>query len=397
MILIATLTLAAWALTLAYGFWRLSQPATRPGPVVASVQTCVPQDIKVQARLRQIEELEERMVRDQTDLTAAARDGARREGLKIDLVVWPETMVPGIQNREFLEADLAARLKDADLVEVFGYLQQRSRIYWKQIRETARAAGAPVLFGAHAVLIEGAYSLPGGGYLTRGPRHNAALLVGPESEPYAAGHLYAKSHLVPFGEFLPFRESWPWLHERLLDFTPYKYEYSLTPGAPDQAPFVLPWAGGEARFQAPICYEDAMPSRIREMVRSDDPARPKAVDFLVNISNDGWFNGSIELDQHLNLCVFRAVENRVPIVRSVNTGISALIDPLGRIQKVVEKDGRRRWVAGQIVGPLTLDRRVAFYTRAGDVLALGCLAEAVALGAAAAVLTWLRKRKEAGP
>jgi apolipoprotein N-acyltransferase len=390
------LTAAAWTTTAAYGFWRLGQPTKHPGPVVATCQTCVPQEVKLEARLRQIQELEERMVQEQVDLTTAALADARRKDLQVDLVTWPETMVPGIQNKEFLDADLAARFQDRDLAEVFTYAQERSRRYWLKVRDTARAAGCPLLFGAHSAHIEGASRLPGGGYMTRGPRYNAALLVGPDSKPYAAEHVYAKAHLVPFGEYVPFKQGWPWLHELLRGFTPYDYDYSLTPGPHDPSPFVIAWSGGQARFQVPICYEDAMPYRVREMVRSEDPARPKAVDFLVNISNDGWFSGRIELDQHLNLCAFRAVENRVPIVRSVNTGISALIDPLGRIQKVVEKDGRRRWVTGQVVGPLTLDRRVAFYTRAGDVLALGCLAEALALGAAAVVLTLLRKKKETG-
>ena len=389
------LTVAAWAGTVAYGLWRLGQPTKRPGPVVATVQTCVPQEVKLEARLRQIQELEQRMLQEQVDLTAAALAEARRKDLQVDLVCWPETMVPGIQNQEFLEADLAARLQDRDVAETFSFAQERSRRYWQKIRDTAAGAGCPILFGAHAVHIEGAYRLPGGGYMTRGPRYNSAFLMAPGSKPFAAEHAYAKAHLVPFGEYVPFKQSWPWLHGLLGGFTPYDYDYSLTPGAHDPAPFVLKYGGAEARFQVPICYEDAMPYRVREMVRSDDPARAKAVDFLVNISNDGWFNGSVELDQHLNLCVFRAVENRVPIVRSVNTGISAIIDPEGRIETVVEKGGNRRYISGQTVGRLTLDDRAAPYTRIGDAFAMACAAAAGALAATALGRTVFR-RKEAG-
>ncbi|MBE3096507.1 MAG: apolipoprotein N-acyltransferase [Planctomycetes bacterium] len=389
------LTVAAWAGTVAYGLWRLGQPTKRPGPVVATVQTCVPQEVKLEARLRQIQELEQRMLQEQVDLTAAALAEARRKDLQVDLVCWPETMVPGIQNQEFLEADLAARLQDRDVAETFSFAQERSRRYWQKIRDTAAGAGCPILFGAHAVHIEGAYRLPGGGYMTRGPRYNSAFLVAPGSKHFAAEHAYAKAHLVPFGEYVPFKQSWPWLHALLGGFTPYDYDYSLTPGAHDPAPFVLKYGGAEARFQVPICYEDAMPYRVREMVRSDDPARAKAVDFLVNISNDGWFNGSVELDQHLNLCVFRAVENRVPIVRSVNTGISAIIDPEGRIETVVEKGGNRRYISGQTVGRLTLDDRAAPYTRIGDAFAMACAAAAGALAATALGRTVFR-RKEAG-
>jgi apolipoprotein N-acyltransferase len=386
------LTAAAWAATVAYGICRLHQDTKRPGPVVASVQTCVPQEIKLDARNRQIQELEERLIADQLNMTGEALAEARQKNLKVDLVVWPETMVPGTQNGDFLNADMAKRVEDPEGAEVLAYNQKRWRSYWTRISDASREAGVPILFGAHSVRFEGATRVPGGGYMIKGPRLNAALLMTPDCKPFSAAHEYDKAHLVPFGEYVPFKQSLPWLYGLLHGFTPYDYDYSLTPGEHDQKPFVLPYNGGEVRFQVPICYEDAMPYRVREMVRSDDPARAKAVDFLVNISNDGWFEGSIELDQHLNLCVFRAVENRVPIVRSVNTGISAIIDPEGRIQEVVLRDGQRRYVAGEIVGRLTLDDRAAPYTRIGDVFALACMAAAIALGAAT-IIARRRNRK----
>lgn len=390
------LTLAAWAATVGYGIWRTGQQTARPGPVVASVQTCVPQQVKQEARLKQIEQLEEAMLRDQLTMTDAAVAQAAAAGLTANLIVWPETMVPGILNRSFLEADLAAVLKDADMRLVYEYLQRRARGYWSQIADKARAVKAPILFGAHSVELQGAYRLPGGGFMTLGPRYNTALLISPDSKPHAADWTYAKVHLVPFGEFLPFKTAWPWLHDLLLTFTPYTYDYSLTPGAKDQEPCTLNYDGGQARFQVAICYEDAMAYRVREMVRPAAPGQTKAVDFLVNISNDGWFNGSIELDQHLNLCAFRAVENRVAIVRSVNTGISAIIAPDGRIEKTVSRDGRRRWVTGQIVGRLTLDDRLAPYTVTGDVFAGGCLA-ASAAGAVAAAAVAIRRAGKKEP
>ena len=400
-VLAGVLTAAAWAGTAGYGVWRLNQDAARDGPVVASVQTAVPQEIKLQARLKQIEELEEGLMREQMDLTDSALALARQRGLTVDLVCWPETMVPGIMNRRFLQADLAAKMDDEGIRRVFEYLQKRSRLYWSRIHAKARETGVPILFGAHAVEIEGAVRLPGGGFLTRGPRSNTAFLVSPDSGGYAPDHAYAKAHLVPFGEYVPFKESWPWLHNLLQVFTPYEYDHSLTPGAHDQAPFVLRHGGRESRFQVAICYEDAMAYRIVEMARpTRDPDR-KAVDFIVNISNDGWFvkgwladDGTYELDQHLNLCVFRAVENRVAVVRSVNTGISAIISPTGRIEQVVaDADGRRRNLSGQIVGRITLDRRRAPYTETGDVFAGVCVIATVSLASPIAVSRF-RRRKE---
>jgi len=303
--------------------------------------------------------------------------------VKLDLVVWPETMVPGTVNREFLEHDPAA------LDEWLGEHQERSRGFWEEIVEEAKRVQAPILFGGHASQL----GRDRAGDLRFVSPQNTAFLVSPASKPYAADHTYSKVHLVPFGEYVPFKKSWPWLYDLLRGFTPYDFDYSLTPGEHDQAPFLLRYDGGlEARFQVAICYEDAMAYRIREMVRPTDPSRSKAVDFIVNISNDGWFNGSIELDQHLNLCVFRAVENRVAVVRSVNTGISALIAPDGRIESYVQQDGRRRNVKGRIVGRLTLDDRAAPYTRVGDVFALACLVAAAGL-AAATILKGRERRK----
>ena len=401
----------AWAVTVGYGWHRMAQaPEADGGPVVASVQTNVPQEIKLKARLEQIEELEEQLMRAQLDLTDRALALAREGGRAVDLVCWPETMVPGILNREYLEADLDRLIEDGRLRKVFRYLQNRSRGYWRQVHEKARQADVPILFGGHAVELQGAYRLPGGGYFTRGPRTNTAFLITPDAETYRADHRYAKAHLVPFGEYVPFKESWPWLHGVLQAFTPYEYDHSLTPGSHDQAPFVLRYGEGgadggrEARFQVAICYEDALPYRIREMVRQPAPSRsrlghgtapsrsrlvaspsPKAVDFIVNISNDGWFSGSWELDQHLNLCVFRAVENRVPVVRSVNTGISAIIQSTGRITRVVARDGERRGVSGCIVGEVILDDRLAPYTVHGDAFAYGCLLATAGLAAAVVV------------
>ena len=386
MVLMVVVTLAAWAGTIGYGVWRLGQPATRDGPVVASVQTCVPQEVKQEARLKQIEQLEEEMLAGQIVLTEQAVAEAKAAGLKVDLAVWPETMVPGIMGQDFLEADLSKRLSDAGILGTFKYLQQRSRLYWSLIQQESRQIQAPILFGARKVQLESAYRLPGGGFMPRGPTFNTAFLVSPDSKPFVIDHEYSKVHLVPFGEYVPFTRSWPWLYTQLRSFTPYEYDYSLTPGDEAQAPFVLRYNGREARFQVAICYEDAMGYRIRDMTRSADPSRPKAIDFVVNISNDGWFHGSIELDQHLNLCVFRAIENRVAVVRSVNTGISALIAPSGRIEKVVEKDGNRRYISGEIAGRLTLDDRLAPYTRVGDAFALTWVGTAAALVAAAVVL-----------
>ncbi|HUX16583.1 MAG TPA: apolipoprotein N-acyltransferase [Phycisphaerae bacterium] len=474
----AVLVACAWAATVGYGVWRLGQRTDRPGPVVASVQTNIPQELKNAARLgsrgaaesteepapvpreeaekladgflaqsfkdllaspfdANVKAMAERLVDDTQKglreelvrrlvegrvtkgeaeesaqfvadelrmmlslvrLTGEALASARSAGTPPDLVVWPETMVPVPMNPGFLTADLADLLRYRGLVAHFAFLQERSRRYGRLIRELGALVPSPVLIGASGLHVLGVRYLEGDRVTCRAQHTNEALLVVPDSPVETAAGEYAKAHLVPFGEYVPFKESWPWLHECLNAFTPYRgMEYSLTPGAHDQEPFSLAFDGGEARFQAAICYEDAMAYRVREMVRPRAEAGRKAVDFIVNISNDGWFAGSVELDQHLNLCVFRAIENRVPVVRSVNTGISALIASDGRIEAVAQDaEGRRRSIEGFVVGRIALDDRLSPYTRVGDVFALACVG-ASAFGGVLVLVASLRSRKEAKP
>jgi apolipoprotein N-acyltransferase len=106
----------------------------------------------------------------------------------------------------------------------------------------------------------------------------------------------------------------------------------------------------------------------------------KTADWLVNISNDGWYVQfkdnrvipSVELAQRTAICVFRCIENRISLVRSVNTGISCLIDPSGRIQNQYLSGNlpiqgmARQGMAGWFVDAIPLDDRITFYTKHGD-------------------------------
>ena len=96
---------------------------------------------------------------------------------------------------------------------------------------------------------------------------------------------------------------------------------------------------------------------------------------LINLSNDGWFHGSAELDMHLAIGVFRAVEHRVPLARAVNTGLSALVDGNGEIRAVLPKE-----TEGRPVGDRPARRsHAAVYSRWGDWLGLSCLAVTIGL------------------
>jgi apolipoprotein N-acyltransferase len=168
--------------------------------------------------------------------------------------------------------------------------------------------------------------------------------------------VYDKLHLVPFGEYLPFQDLMESLGFEQLTrvrggFIPGKVRHTLQ--IPN-APRVLPL----------ICYEAAFPSAV---AAPDD--RPG---WMVNLTNDGWFGISTGPYQHLQQARMRAVEQGLPLVRAANTGISAVIDPLGRIVAHLPLG-----IEGVLDAPLPAPIAPTIYARVGDVPAAICVAVAL--------------------
>src|SRR5204863_6152064 len=163
-----------------------------------------------------------------------------------------------------------------------------------------------------------------------------------------------KMHLVPFGEYVPLGETFPFLQA----FTPYKGDYSCKPGE-HYTRFPLQFGEKKYTFGCIICYEDSDPYIARQYVRSDP------VSFLVNISNDGWFRGTEEHEQHLAICRFRAVECRRSIVRAVNMGISAIIDPDGGVLLPGDSWAKSKRMEGTVTDKVKIDTRTSFYAQTG--------------------------------
>jgi apolipoprotein N-acyltransferase len=216
-------------------------------------------------------------------------------------------------------------------------------------------------------------------------RYNSAFLYQPDGRQ--SKKQYSKIHLVPFGEFVPFRKSFSFLYNLLMKFTPYDYDYTLDAGS-EYTVFEMTGGQGQElrvyKFSVMICYEDAVPAIARRF--AIDKRGQKRLDWLVNISNDGWFvrfkNGKVlpstELPQHAAICVFRAVENRLAVLRSVNTGISCLIDTLGRIHNgfiagnLPQHAMARTGCAGWFVDRVTIDKRTTFFSKYGQWLDFCC-------------------------
>jgi apolipoprotein N-acyltransferase len=224
------------------------------------------------------------------------------------LILWPETAVP------FFFQD------PSDLSE--------------SVRSLVHAVHGDLLFGSPA------YRRKGKGYAY----YNRAYLLSTNGRITS----YDKVHLVPFGEYVPMKH--------LLFFVD-----RLVAGAGDFEPGkdVSPLRDGEITIGPLICFEAIFPELARKQVK-------KGAQILVNLTNDAWFGATSAPYQHLAMAVLRAVENRRPLIRAANTGISAFISPTGKIE-----------ARSPLFVEYTLIRDVhpassplTFYTRFGDFFAL---------------------------
>jgi apolipoprotein N-acyltransferase len=179
------------------------------------------------------------------------------------------------------------------------------------------------------------------------PIHNTALLLRPDG---GIGGAYHKQHLVPYGEYIPLKEVLPFVRKLTAQIGEFERGsgYVLLPSGPVQ-------------MGPLVCYEDIFPEIARNHVRF-------GANLLVNVSNDAWYGDSSALVQHLNFSVFRAVENRRSLVRSTNTGITATLDPLGRVQKILPPFQR-----DTLIDEVAILKDLSFYTKWGDVFAYFCM------------------------
>jgi apolipoprotein N-acyltransferase len=128
---------------------------------------------------------------------------------------------------------------------------------------------------------------------------------------------YDKHYLLAFGEYLPFGEEFPVLHK----WSPNSGRFSK---GTEYKPLLFTKNGKEHKIGTLICYEDILPRFTNALVNEESP------DLLVNITNDAWFGDTLEPWQHLALAKMRAIEHRRYLVRSTNSGVSAVVDPIGR-------------------------------------------------------------------
>ncbi len=295
---------------MSYGFYKLScplSPVTSNLIKISVIQGNIPQDLKWDAQAAQS------IVVTYLNLSEKALLD------KTDILIWPEASWP--------------------------YLEDENDDSFVLLKEFTREEKIPLLVGA-VTKNENNY-------------HNGALLFSKEGKLITR---YDKLHLVPFGEYIPLRKMFPFLDTvvPIGDFSPGK-EYSLIPLP---VTFETRDPRPETRISAGvlICFEDIFPELARQF-------RLKGADLLVNITNDGWFGRTQAPYQHFSASVFRAVENRLSLVRSANTGVSGFISPTGKITGVVaDKKGRETFTPGLLTRQVELNftTGLTFYSRFGD-------------------------------
>jgi apolipoprotein N-acyltransferase len=211
------------------------------------------------------------------------------------------------------------------------------------------------------------------GDLKKKPFYNSAALLRHE---WGKADFYHKVHLVPFGEYLPFRSVPPmdWL---LGGVIPGDFDFG-----PSTEPLKL--ARPQVQVIPLICFEDTVGELARQFVR-------EAPQFMANLSNDGWFLNSDEMEQQKASAVFRCIELRRPMVRGTNTGVTCFIDERGvETGRLADPETGSTLIEGVLPGTLhvPLHPEMTFYARHGDTFSHLCLLVCLLLAARA----WWRGR-----
>lgn len=234
-----------------------------------------------------------------------------------DLVAWPEAPAP------FVEPD---------------------ERFQRAIANIARTENAPLVVGGIGAEWAGGDE----GWHD----YNSAMLFAPDGSRIGR---YDKIHLVPYGEYIPFKDLVGFAHKltgRVSEFT--RGSRRLVFRIPDQK-------GTVRRYGFLICYEAVFADEVREFARN-------RAEVLVNLSDDGWYGDTSAPWQHLNMARMRAIENRRWLLRDTNNGVTAAIDPYGRVRQSIP-----RHQVDALPAQFGFRDDVTFYTQHGDVFAWLCL------------------------
>ncbi|MBD3264134.1 MAG: apolipoprotein N-acyltransferase [Candidatus Omnitrophica bacterium] len=247
---------------------------------------------------------------------------------------WQEAFISRIKSKLLqlslkAEADSLLIFPEASWPEVLGINET------EELKSFARTLKRDMLIGS--VIFE------------KGKFYNSAIMLDREGE---IRNVYRKIKLVPFGEYVPLREFLRFIN--VLN--------SVGDTTPGEALTLFSHKG--SIFSVLICFEDIFPAHVRSFAKKSD--------FLINITNDAWFKGEPEAGQHLGIMTLRAIENRIAIVRSANTGISGWVSFNGDTE-TLEREGKEVYVEGCRDFEIKINEQRSFYNKYGEVFSYLCL------------------------
>jgi apolipoprotein N-acyltransferase len=329
-----TFTMAGIVGVLVFGL-RATQVSLPAKPLrVAAVQSNVPQQQK----------FDPQFTRKIFDRFRRLSEIALRSNPPPDLLVWPESSMPGPV-----------------------LLDQES---YKFVMDLAASAETDLLLGT---IDE-----------ENGEVYNAALLVSDGGERV---QLYRKVHLVPFGEYVPGRHTVPLLAKIVGDQVPGDFQ-------PGKEHTVFTLTNSEVHVAPLICFEDTIGELTRQFVLPTEIS--PGANLLVDVTNDGWFQHSAGSHQHLANAIFRCVEIRRPMLRAANTGVTCFINRFGRVTQELRDETGSTFTEGVLTGEINVptEGELTFYARHGELFAKLCaVITLVAIGAAMVRRGWRRTQK----
>ncbi len=312
-----TFTMAAIVGVLVFGL-RATQVSPPAKPLrVAAVQSNVPQQQK----------FDPQFTRKIFDRFRRLSEIALRSNPPPDLLVWPESSMPGPV-----------------------LLDQES---YKFVMDLAVSAETDLLLGT---IDE-----------ENGDVYNAALLVSDGGERV---QVYRKVHLVPFGEYVPLRHTVPLLAKIVGDQVPGDFQ-------PGKEHTVFTLTNSEVHVAPLICFEDTIGELTRRFVLPTETS--PGANLLVDVTNDGWFQHSAGSHQHLANAIFRCVETRRPMLRAANTGVTCFINQFGRVTQELRDETGSTFTEGVLTGEIKIptEFELTFYARHGELFAKACMAVTV--------------------
>ena len=287
----------------------------------------------MQANVPQFQKFDPQFTREIFERFARLSEIALRTSPPPDLLVWPESSMPDPVRDEGTES-------------------------YRFVKEFAASKQTNLLLGTLD--------------LEEGRDYNAAILVSNGGERI---QIYRKIHLVPFGEYIPLRHSFPLFAAIAVTWVPGDF----TAGT-DYTVFDL--SNGDARVAPLICFEDTVGDLVRRFVVN-------GANLLVDVTNDGWFLRSSGSQQHVANAVFRCVENRRPMIRAANTGVTCFVNEFGRVTQML-RDDTDTFTEGVLTGEINIPqgRQLTFYTQHGEWFAESCAIVSVI----ALIFVFIRRR-----